>query len=119
MASRKRTHKPDLALRVRASRPADLPNPRRPGCAFSWGALPKFGARGELHLERRSFARRRHHPDAPAVHLDDLFGDGEPEPRAALGLGKRAVDLVELIKDPILLIKGYARPGVRHRDGEM
>src|SRR5262245_9384766 len=62
----------------------------------------EFGARGELHLKRRSFARRRHHPDAPAVHLDDLLGDGEAEARAALGLGKRAVDLVELVEDPIL-----------------
>jgi|SRR6516164_9477801 len=35
------------------------------------------------------------------------------------GLGKRAVDLVELIEDPILLINGDARPGVGYRDGEM
>src|SRR5215468_5623127 len=81
--------------------------------------LSEFSPRGELHLKRRSFARRRHHPDAAAVHLDDLLGDGEPEPRAALGLGKGTVDLVELIENSILLIKGYARAGVGHRDGEM
>src|SRR5262249_29724635 len=75
--------------------------------------------RGELHLERRAFARRRLHPDAAAVHLHDLLGDGEAETRATLGLGKRAVDLVELLEDPSLLVKGYAGPGVRHRDGEM
>src|SRR5262249_31141967 len=72
-----------------------LPHPTLDG-------LSEFGARGELHLKRRSFARRRHHPDPPAVHLDDLLGDGEPEARAALGLGKRAVDLMELVKDPTL-----------------
>src|SRR5262245_66057841 len=83
------------------------------------GGLLEFGARGELHLKRRSFAWRRHHPDASAVHLHDLLGDGETEPRAALGLGQRAVDLVELLEDPSLLIKGYAGPGVRHRNGEM
>jgi len=50
--------------------------------------LPEFGARGKLHLKRRSFARRRYHPDPAAVHLDDLLGDGETEPRAALGFGR-------------------------------
>src|SRR5262247_1107912 len=70
----------------------------------SRGELPEFGARGELHLKRRSFARRRHHPDAAAVHLHDLLGDGEPEARAAFRLGHRAVDLMELIEDPILLV---------------
>src|SRR5215470_4693527 len=83
------------------------------------GPLPKLGARGELHLKRRSLTRRRLHPDAAAVHLDDLLGDGEPEAGAAFGLGKGTVDLVELIEDPILLIKGYSGPGVCYRDGEM
>src|SRR5262245_65539223 len=49
--------------------------------------LSEFGARGELHLKRRPFARRRHHPNAAPVHLDDLLGDGEPQARAALALG--------------------------------
>src|SRR5262249_23219173 len=66
--------------------------------------LPELGTRGEFHLKRRSFARRRHYPDPAAMHLDDLFGDGEAEPRAALGLGKGTVDLMELIEDPILLV---------------
>src|SRR5262249_43463966 len=46
--------------------------------------LSEFGTRGELHLKRRSVARRRHHPDAAAVHLDDLLGNGEAQhkPRA-------------------------------------
>ena len=56
--------------------------------------LAELGARWELHLKRRSFARRRHDPDAAPVHLDNLLGDGEPEARAALGLGKGAVDCV-------------------------
>src|SRR5215471_3209514 len=84
----------------------------------SWYSLVKLGARGELHLKRRSFAQRRHHPDPAPMHLDDLLSDGEAEACAALGLRKRAVDLVELIEDPVLLIKWYAGPGVRHRDCE-
>src|SRR5262245_59566926 len=70
-----------------------------------WGGLAEFSARGKLHLKRRSFAWRRHHPDAAAMHLDNLLGDGEAESRAAFGLGHRAVDLMELLKDPILLVK--------------
>src|SRR5262245_50366682 len=73
--------------------------------------LVEFGACGELHLKRRSFARRRHHPDAPAMHLDDLLGDGQPEARAALGLGKGTINLVELIENPTLLVEWYAGPG--------
>jgi len=40
--------------------------------------LSELGARGERHVKRRAFARRRHHPDAAAMHLHDLLGDGEP-----------------------------------------
>src|SRR5215510_1482492 len=65
--------------------------------------LAELGARGDLHLKRGSPSRHRLHPNAPAVHLDDLLGDGEAQTGAALGLGKRAVDLVELIEDPTLL----------------
>src|SRR5262245_64483547 len=53
------------------------------------------------------------------MHLNDLLGNGEAQARAALGLGKRAVDLMELVKDPTLLIERYAGPGVRHRDSEL
>src|SRR5262245_41171118 len=81
--------------------------------------LSEFGARGNLHLARRALAYRRLHPDPAPVHLHDLLGDGEPQARAALGLGKGTVDLVELIEDPILLIKRYAGTGVCHRDGEV
>src|SRR5262245_13705265 len=83
-----------------------------PQAALDW--LAEFSARWELHLKRRSLPRRRHHPDAAAVHLNDLLGDGEAEPRAALGFGKGAVNLVELIEDPTLLVERYAGPGVCH-----
>ena len=56
--------------------------------------LPEFGTRGEFHLKRRAFARRRLHPDAAAMHLHDLFGNGEAKTGATLCLGKGAVDLV-------------------------
>ena len=40
------------------------------------------------------------------MHLDDLPGDGEPETGAALGLGVRAVNLMELHEDACLVLGG-------------
>jgi len=86
----------------------DLPRVPWRACSIrrAWG----------LHLKRRAFARRRLRPDATAVHLHDLLG--EAEARATLGLGKRTVDLMELLEDPALLIKRYAGTGVCYRHGE-
>ena len=53
------------------------------------------------------------------VHLDDLFGDGEPEASPAFGHGVRAVDLMELLEDPHLMLFGDVRPSVCHGDGEV
>src|SRR5262249_10063115 len=88
------------------------------GCACSWRPLLKLSAGRQLHLEGRALAERRLHPNAAAVHFDDLLGDGEAKAGAALGLGVRAVDLMELVEDPVLLIKRYAGTGVGYRDGE-
>ena len=74
---------------------------------------------GKLHLEGRALAQGRLDPDAAAVHLDDLLGDGEPEAGAALGLGVGVVDLVELLEDAGQLICGDARAGVGDADGEV
>src|SRR5262245_46705974 len=78
----------------------------------------EFGTRGEFHLKRRAFARRRFDPDAPAVHLDDLLRDGEAEAGTTLGFGKRTVDLVELIEYAGLLLLRDPWTRVRHADGE-
>ena len=64
-----------------------------------------------------NLVQRRLHPDPAPVHLDDLLGDGEGQAGAVLGLGVRAVHLVVLIENPILLIKRYAGASVGHRDG--
>jgi len=73
-----------IAVRVRqplASRRGGRPQGREALPQAALDGLAEFGARRELHLKRRSFARRRHHPDAAAVHLHDLLGDGEAECR--------------------------------------
>jgi hypothetical protein len=53
------------------------------------------------------------------VHLDDLLRNGETEPGPALGLGVRAVYLVELLKYAGLVLFGNARPCVCDGDGEV
>src|SRR5262249_43180009 len=58
-------------------------------------------------------------PDAAAVHLHNLLGDGETKPGAALGLGVGAVDLVELLENAGLVLLRNAGPGVGHTDGEV
>src|SRR5499426_1156637 len=80
---------------------------------------PTGGARGNLHLEGRTLAQRRLDPNATAMHLDDLLGNGEPQAGAALGLGVGAVDLVELLEDARLVLLRNAGSGVGHMDGEV
>jgi hypothetical protein len=70
----------------------------------------KLGAGWELHLEGCALANCRLNPDAAAVHLADLLGNGETETGAAFGLGVRAVDLMELLEDARLLINGDTWP---------
>ena len=48
------------------------------------------------------------------MHLDNLLGNGEPQPGAAFRLGVGAVDLVELLEDARLVLLGNAGPGVDH-----
>src|SRR5262249_37025943 len=60
-----------------------------------------------LHRRRRVQAapcpQPRLGPDAPTVHFNDFPGNGETRPGAALGTRVRAVDLAELLEDPLAL----------------
>jgi hypothetical protein len=86
---------------------------------ISWRPLLKLGARGEFHLEGRALANCRLNPDAAAVHLDDLLGNGETKPGAALGLGVGAVDLMELLEDAGLVFDVNARHRIGDADSEV
>ena len=55
-------------------------------------------------------------PNSPAMHFDDPSGYGEPKARAALGLGDRAVYLLELVEDSCLIRRGDAGTGVADRE---
>src|SRR5689334_25349085 len=95
-----------------AGRLAGLPSLQPQGCAWSWRDLPELGSRRQLHVEDRALAERRLHPDTAAVHLYDLFGYRQSEPRSSLGLGVGAIDLVELLKDAVQLVRRDAGPSI-------
>ena len=78
------------------------------------GPFAVVGADGSSSWKVAPWPRRRFHPDAAAVHLDNLLGDGKSEAGTALGLGVGVVHLVELLEDARLLLRGNARPRVGH-----
>jgi hypothetical protein len=53
------------------------------------------------------------------MHLDDLLGDRKSESSATSRLGRRAVNLMELIEYAGLLVLRNPRSRVRHADGEV
>src|SRR5262245_45842275 len=87
--------------------------------ACSRQPLAELSTSRQLHLEGRTLTQGRLDPDAPTVHLHDLLGDGESEAGAALGLGKGAVDLMELLEDARPLALGNAGPRIGHADVEV
>src|SRR4030095_3132101 len=79
---------------------------------------PGMGPRREAERERRSVTDLALHPQAAAVELDKLAGEGEAQTRAltlALGLP----DLADLLEDRLLILGRDADAGVgdRHLDG--
>src|SRR5262249_39798336 len=78
-----------------------------------------WGARGNLHAERRALTQRRFDPDAPTVHLDDLSGNGETQPRAALGARVRAVNLAERLEDPLAFFGRDTGAGIADAHGKV
>ena len=70
----------------------------------------------KLDVKGRALAQVRLYPYTPAVHLQNLLGDGEAEASAALLFGIGAIDLMELLKDLVLLLQRDTRPRIGHRD---
>src|SRR5882724_1043951 len=93
--------------------------------AFSWwgvglapiaggGAVQIEDRNGEIKL--RALADFAFHPDAAAVRLDEMFGDGEAESSAANFAGTGSVHAIETFENAGLVGLGDADAGVR--DGE-
>ena len=84
-------------------------------------SLPSRGSgRGEARGKVKGAAdsRRALHPEFPAHESDQLAGDGQAEPRAAVPAGGGAVALGESLEHPGLLFRGDADAGVAHREPE-
>jgi hypothetical protein len=65
----------------------------------------------QLRAERRTPTQCLRDPDAPALHLGDLSGNGETGPRTSLGAHVRAVSLAEFLEDPLALFSWDAGAG--------
>lgn len=65
----------------------------------------------QLRAERRTPTQCLHDPDAPALHLGDLSGNGETGPLTSLGARVPAVSLAEFLEDPLALFSWDAGAG--------
>src|SRR4029079_390841 len=63
-------------------------------------------------MEDGSLARFRFHPNASAMHFDDLLRNRKTQARAALLAGARAVHLLELFENTLPIGHGYAWTGI-------
>lgn len=59
---------------------------------------------------------RLFYPNAPPVHLDDVFAGGQTQASAAVHTGGRVVNLVKEFKDALPFGWGHARSGVGDGD---
>src|SRR6516165_6857519 len=74
---------------------------------------------GKLQMKNCTLAQGRLDPDAAAVHLDNLLGDGQAKPSATLCPSARTIHLVEFLEDALLLLEWNARPRVAHRNEKL
>src|SRR5215467_8465000 len=71
-------------------------------------------ARREAERERRPRSHLALHPDPAPVQLDELPGEGQPEPGAFYLLVRRPY-LPELLEDRLLVLRGDTHPRVPDR----
>src|SRR5262249_27682786 len=90
-----------------------------PECDWSLNWLSGGGSNRQFHMESRALAQHGLHPDAAAVHLDDLLGNGEAKASTALSLGICCIDLMELLEDSSPLLFRDSGAGVHHADREV
>ena len=78
------------------------------------------GARdGQVHAEARAALGRVVDGDVSAVALDDVLGDGEPEPRPAEPPGRRVVAAAEPLEDRLAQVDGHAGTRVLDREDDV
>src|SRR4051794_35227934 len=83
------------------------------GSAPEWrGAVSDIVPQREAEDEGGAVAQLALDREVAAQQARELARDGEPEPRAAARGG--AHDLLELVEDPLLVLRGDPRAGVGH-----
>jgi hypothetical protein len=68
-------------------------------------------------MELRSLAHFAFHPNATAVSIDKMFGNGEAQPGAADFAGTRDIYAIEALEDAGLVGLRDANASVRNREG--
>src|SRR5258708_31610470 len=102
-----------LSTETRSCRPRPIARRRDLGSLASLGALMAYrNSKGE----RGALAGFAFEPDAPAVQLDELLGQGEPQAGSFLLVGVVAADLAELLEHGRLILGRDADARVVDRD---
>jgi len=69
-------------------------------------------------MELRAAADGALHPDAPAMHFDDVLGDGQAQAGAASLARARRVHAIEALEDARLVRGGDADAGIGHGEDD-
>src|SRR3712207_5802271 len=90
----------------------------------AWGAFcaASRGARRRLRQRDRKpgpLPRLAFDVEVPAVAVDDVFDDGEPQPRSALLATLHDVDAIEALGQARQVLRRDARAVILHVDGHM
>src|SRR5438552_4572211 len=75
--------------------------------------------RREDYAERAALSDPAVQLDAPAVQLDDLLGDGEPQAGPLGPAGEQVFGAVEPLEDPFSIVGPHAGSVVLHLDGDV
>src|SRR5690606_189976 len=76
-----------------------------------------FGRR-QLHPERAALAGRALGAYAPAVELDELPGDGQPEAGGGLAARRLGREPLEVLEEPASVLLGETGTGVAHGEAD-
>ena len=76
----------------------------------------KANARARPPLACPALGQRTLQPHLAAVHFYESFADAQPKAAPAVTAADRAVQLLERLKEPLLILRGDPRARIRYAD---